>query len=199
MDWCDVVNVNFEIKAADNALVFIPKRNLFADELPHAAFPVPVKVGLFGVIGGKAKAITKIAFFDLAREANNGLAAVGTSCLNLVLSALSRLQSLPFTVTLVIATSFACVFFGIADLERLAAYGATEGNVTAFVVAIMFAAVLVKVYVSSLLARVLSTGNYLPATAGAVNDFWAGIFKPSGHLSSPVVAANNVYFQDIIA
>ena len=199
MDWCDVVNVNFEIKAADNALVFIPKRNLFADELPHAAFPVPVKVGLFGVIGGKAKAITKIAFFDLAREAQDGLAAVGASCLNLVSSAFPRLKSLPLAVTFVVAASLANVLLGVLNSKRFAADGTAKSNVTAFVVSVMFASVLVKIQVSSLLARVLSTRNYLPATAGAIDDFRAGIFKLSGHLSFPIVTVNRVYSQDIIA
>ena len=145
--------MNLEIKTADNALVFIAERNLLADELPHAAFPTPVEIGLVGVVGNQAKAIAEISFLDLAREAQDCLAAMSASYFDFVLPALSRLKSLPLAVALIIAASAAYVFFGITDLERLATYGTTEGNVTSFVVAVMHAAVLMKIYVSALLTR----------------------------------------------
>lgn len=194
-----MVNVNFEIEAADNALVFVAKHHLLADKLPHAAFPVPVKVCLFGIVGGETEPITEVFFLDLARKSKDGFTAVGASCLDFMPSPRLRYKPLPLAITFVVAASFANVLLGVLHSERFAAYGAAEGNVTALVVAVVFASVLVEIYISALLAGLLVAWNNFAATTGAVDNFGASIFKLSGHLLSPFRLAVNALLQDIIA
>lgn len=173
---CDVVNVNPIVETTNNAAIVVAQDNLRSDESPHTPLPVAGKVSLLGVEGGKAQEITEIAFLELARESQDSFAAVGASCFGFVFSAGGGYKSLPFTAAIIVAASLACVFVGVTDLERFAAHGATQGNVTALIVAVVFAAVLVKVDVSALLTWVFVTGHNFATTAGAIDNFGAGIY-----------------------
>jgi hypothetical protein len=177
----NVVDVDLIIKPTDNATVIVAERHLLANELPSPAFPVPVEVSLLGVEGGKAKTIAKVLLFELARVAVDRLSAVCASCCGFTSTPRSRNKPLPFAVALVIAASAASVFFCVLDLIGLAANGTSERYVTAFVVAVVLAAMLVKIQVSALLARLLVAWNNLTATTCAVDNLRAGIFYFPGH------------------
>ena len=72
----------------------------------------------------------------------------------------------------VIAAGAAHVLLGVVHLERLAANGASKGNTTTLVIAVMLAAVLVEVQISALLTWVLSAWDNLATTAGAIAVLW---------------------------
>lgn len=193
-----MVNVNLEVEAADYTTVVVSEGDLLTNKFPHSTFPMPVEVSLLGIVGGKAKAIAEVLFPELARETKERLPAMRASRFDFMDTARRRSKPLPPSVALVITAGAAGVLFGVSGFKRFSAYGATERNVTALVIAVVFAAMLVEIQVSALLARELVAWNYLPTTTSAVDNFGAGIFGFSGHLLSPFATVILRYYTAIL-
>lgn len=184
---CDVMNIDFVIETAYDALVLVSDQNLIAHEFPFSAFPVSTQVGLFGIKSHEAQPIAKTVFSQLTRKSLKRFAAIRALHFNFLAAARFACQALPFSVTLVIAACLAYVPQSVLDRERLSAYAASKSHRTAFVVAVMFASMLMEIDVAVLPFPIFYFGYYFATAASAINDIGIAVASfVRGHQESPV-------------
>ena len=171
-----MVNISGQVETADNAAVVVSLARLCLQILPTAALPS-------AIIHAREKrammlplteAIAIVVFVNLARIAVQVATAMVARGLDFVLSSSRRGKALPFDVASAIATGYANLrgpFF-----ERLTAHRARADFLSAAIIPIELAPVLMAVYKARLLAWVSRLSHWFTATARAKNLI--------GHVSS---------------
>lgn len=172
MKRCDVMNLNRIVKTAYHAPMVITHGDLVFDVLPFSTLPVAIHVRNFWVVCCKAVAVAIVAFLYLTREAFNLPAARCTLDGDFVQTSCAGGETLPFTIAR-IATGY--FVLGRPFGECLSADGATDTLLASSIVAVVLFLVLMPVDESALLARVSGSLDFLPATAGAIDDFRSNV------------------------
>jgi hypothetical protein len=164
-DWSDVMGVISEVKTADNAPMTIPQKGLVAEVAPFSALPISVAVSRLWVAFSQTVSVAIVSLFDLAGEQAQFAPAIGARDGSFDGAPGGGSQSLPSAVAKIGATSYANLRGPF--VKGLTAYSTGALLLTAAIVAVVLASVLVLVDVAVLLAGVSLGGYFLAATAGA--------------------------------
>lgn len=172
MKRCDVMNLNRVVKTAYHAPVVITHGDLVFDVLPFSTLPVAVHVRNFWIVSSQAVAIAIVAFLHLAWKTFNLSTARCTLDSNFIQTSCAGSKSLPFTIAR-IATGY--FVLGRPFGKCLSADGTTGMLLASSIIAVVLFLVLMPVNESALLARVSGSLDFLPATAGAIDDFRSNV------------------------
>lgn len=161
-----------EIKTADNTFVFVSFDNFLSFPCGVSALPI---VSFFVCSVVSATLVSALIgaeylpfVFDLAGPAVNSFAASVAFYFYLMATASASSKALPYLVALVLSACFSDIYHSGDDIKSFAAYAANLRSLSAAVVAVVFALVLMPVDKLGLNLAWVPTYFYgLTAPAGA--------------------------------